>query len=57
MLSGPGSRRQRGSGSGQAAGAAVRPGEGKKSSKLLDQFGRNLTKLAVRGQAGPGRRP
>jgi ATP-dependent Clp protease ATP-binding subunit ClpC len=43
MLSGPGSR-QRGSGSG-AQGAAG-PGEGKKSSKLLDQFGRNLTKLA-----------
>src|SRR5918995_970506 len=37
MLSGPGGRRQ-------GAGAAA--GEGKKSSKLLDQFGRNLTKLA-----------
>src|ERR687889_709828 len=37
MLSGPGGRRQ---GSGSASG------EGKKSSKLLDQFGRNLTKLA-----------
>ncbi|MGZ5413278.1 MAG: Clp protease N-terminal domain-containing protein, partial [Solirubrobacterales bacterium] len=36
MLSGPGGRRQ-GGGSGAATG------EGKKSSKLLDQFGRNLT--------------
>ena len=47
MLSGPGSRRQQGGG---------RP-EGKKSSKLLDQFGRNLTKLAAESQARPGRRP
>src|SRR3954453_17176257 len=38
MLSGPGGRRQ-----GQQAGQQA---EGKKSSKLLDQFGRNLTKLA-----------
>ena len=37
MLSGPGGRKP-GSGGGS--------GEGKKSSKLLDQFGRNLTKLA-----------
>src|ERR687887_663069 len=43
MLSGPGSRRQQG----QAAG------EGKKSSKLLDQFGRNLTKLASEGKLDP----
>src|ERR1039458_3339655 len=50
MLSGPGSR-QRGSGAG-AAGAAG-PGEGKKSSKLLDQFGRNLTKLAAEGKLDP----
>ena len=48
MLSGPG-RRQ----GGAAAGAS---GEKGKSSKLLDQFGRNLTKLAQRGQARPGRR-
>src|SRR5213075_708898 len=34
MLSGPGGRRQQGAGTGQQ-------GEGKKSSKLLDQFGRN----------------
>ncbi len=45
MLSGPGSRRQ-----GAGAGA---PGEGKKSSKLLDQFGRNLTKLASEGKLDP----
>src|ERR671939_1682400 len=43
MLSGPGSRRQQG----QATG------EGKKSSKLLDQFGRNLTKLAAEGKLDP----
>src|SRR5205823_3726783 len=36
MLSGPG-RRQQGGGAGA-------PGEKSKSSKLLDQFGRNLTK-------------
>src|SRR5688500_13552611 len=46
MLSGPGGRRS-GSGQGQAAG------EGKKSSKLLDQFGRNLTKLAADGKLDP----
>ena len=45
MLSGPGGRRQ---GSGSGAG-----GEGKKSSKLLDQFGRNLTKLASDGKLDP----
>src|SRR3989440_11660832 len=51
MLSGPGSR-QRGSGAG-ASGAQAGPGEGKKSSKLLDQFGRNLTKLASDGKLDP----
>ncbi|HEY5142123.1 MAG TPA: ATP-dependent Clp protease ATP-binding subunit, partial [Solirubrobacteraceae bacterium] len=54
MLSGPGGRRQgsgSGSGSGQAGAAAS--GEGKKSSKLLDQFGRNLTKLAAEGKLDP----
>jgi ATP-dependent Clp protease ATP-binding subunit ClpC len=51
MLSGPGSR-QRGSGSG-GSGAQAGPGEGKKSSKLLDQFGRNLTKLASEGKLDP----
>jgi ATP-dependent Clp protease ATP-binding subunit ClpC len=53
MLSGPGGRRQgasSGSGSGAAAG---QQGEGKKSSKLLDQFGRNLTKLASDGKLDP----
>jgi ATP-dependent Clp protease ATP-binding subunit ClpC len=45
MLSGPGGRRQ-----GAAAGGA---GEGKKSSKLLDQFGRNLTKLAAEAKLDP----
>src|SRR6201982_465011 len=50
MLSGPGSR-QRGSGSGSSAAAGA--GEGKKSSKLLDQFGRNLTKLASEGKLDP----
>jgi ATP-dependent Clp protease ATP-binding subunit ClpC len=45
MLSGPGGRRQ-----GAAAGAS---GEGKKSSKLLDQFGRNLTKLASESKLDP----
>ncbi len=44
MLSGPG-RRQSGS-----SGA---PGEKTKSSKLLDQFGRNLTKLASEGKLDP----
>ena len=55
MLSGPGGRRQGGSGgsgsSGQGTPAAS--GEGKKSSKLLDQFGRNLTKLAAEGKLDP----
>jgi ATP-dependent Clp protease ATP-binding subunit ClpC len=45
MLSGPGGR-QRGAQAGQQ-------GEGKKSSKLLDQFGRNLTKLASEGKLDP----
>src|SRR5690349_7488296 len=55
MLSGPGGRRS-GSGSGQSSGAgagAAGQGEGKKSSKLLDQFGRNLTKLASDGKLDP----
>src|SRR5204863_359330 len=45
MLSGPGRRRQGGPG-----GA---PSEKSKSSKLLDQFGRNLTKLAAEGKLDP----
>ena len=50
MLSGPGGRRQGQSGGSAGAGA---PGEGKKSSKLLDQFGRNLTKLASESKLDP----
>ncbi|MFZ1155817.1 MAG: ATP-dependent Clp protease ATP-binding subunit [Solirubrobacteraceae bacterium] len=50
MLSGPGGRRQ---GAGAASGSGSGPGEGKKSSKLLDQFGRNLTKLAADGKLDP----
>src|SRR5687767_7943002 len=54
MLSGPGGRRQSGSGaSGAAAGAGGAQGEGKKSSKLLDQFGRNLTRQATEGKLDP----
>jgi ATP-dependent Clp protease ATP-binding subunit ClpC len=45
MLSGPG-RRQGGSGGGAA-------GEKSKSSKLLDQFGRNLTKQSTEGKLDP----
>jgi ATP-dependent Clp protease ATP-binding subunit ClpC len=44
MLSGPG-RRQ--------AGGGAPAGEKTKSSKLLDQFGRNLTKAAVEGKLDP----
>jgi ATP-dependent Clp protease ATP-binding subunit ClpC len=44
MLSGPGRRQQ---------GAGGAPGEKSKSSKLLDQFGRNLTKLAAEGKLDP----
>src|SRR5271163_3007793 len=50
MLSGPGGRRQ---GQAAGAGAGAGTGEGKKSSKLLDQFGRNLTKLASEGKLDP----
>src|ERR671924_647659 len=46
MLSGPGGRRQGQGGGGQQ-------GEGKKSSKLLDQFGRNLTRLAAESKLDP----
>jgi ATP-dependent Clp protease ATP-binding subunit ClpC len=54
MLSGPGGRRQGGQGAaGAQGGAAGGAGEGKKSSKLLDQFGRNLTKLASDGKLDP----
>ena len=52
MLSGPGGRRQ-GSSSGEGEGRSSGSGEGKKSSKLLDQFGRNLTRLASEGKLDP----
>src|SRR3972149_1518351 len=45
MLSGPGRRQQ--------AGGGAAAGEKQKSSKLLDQFGRNLTKLAAEGKVDP----
>src|ERR1039457_1401518 len=51
MLSGPGGRRQS-AGAGAGSGGPG-PAEGKKSSKLLDQFGRNLTKLAAEGKLDP----
>ncbi|MGZ4439494.1 MAG: Clp protease N-terminal domain-containing protein, partial [Gaiellaceae bacterium] len=44
MLSGPGRRQQ---------GAGGPPGEKSKSSKLLDQFGRNLTKQSTEGKLDP----
>ncbi|MFM9127822.1 MAG: Clp protease N-terminal domain-containing protein, partial [Solirubrobacterales bacterium] len=49
MLSGPGRRQGQGSGGG---GGSTQSGD-KKSSKLLDQFGRNLTKLAADGKLDP----
>jgi ATP-dependent Clp protease ATP-binding subunit ClpC len=45
MLSGPGRR--------QGPGASGPPGEKSKSSKLLDQFGRNLTKQSAEGKLDP----
>ena len=50
MLSGPGGRKSGGQGTGAGAGQAE---GGKKSSKLLDQFGRNLTRLAEDGKLDP----
>src|SRR6059036_1789319 len=44
MLSGPGRRQQ---------GAGGAPGEKSKSSKLLDQFGRNFTKQSAEGKLDP----
>jgi ATP-dependent Clp protease ATP-binding subunit ClpC len=49
MLSGPSGRRGGPGGVAGAAGVA----DAKKSSKLLDQFGRNLTKLAADGKLDP----
>ena len=51
MLSGPGGRQRRAERG--VAGAAGAGAEAKKSSKLLDQFGRNLTKLAADGKLDP----
>ena len=48
MLSGPGRRQQ-----GQGGGGGASGQQDKKSSKLLDQFGRNLTKLAADGKLDP----
>jgi ATP-dependent Clp protease ATP-binding subunit ClpC len=53
MLSGPGGRRQGQSSGSGGSGSSGSPGEDKKSSKLLDQFGRNLTKLAAEGKLDP----
>ena len=53
MLSGPGGRRGTAPGTPAAAGVGGAAAEGKKSSKLLDQFGRNLTKLAADGKLDP----
>ena len=53
MLSGPGGRRQSGSGASSGAATGGQDPQGKKSSKLLDQFGRNLTKLAAEGKLDP----
>jgi ATP-dependent Clp protease ATP-binding subunit ClpC len=53
MLSGPGGRRGGSSGGSGGSGQAQGSGEGKKNSKLLDQFGRNLTKLADEGKLDP----
>ncbi len=50
MLSGPGRRSQSGTSGAPAGGGSA---EAKKSSKLLDQFGRNLTKLATEGKLDP----
>ena len=52
MLSGPGRRQSAGATAGSGSGSGG-SGEGKKSSKLLDQFGRNLTKLAADGKLDP----
>src|SRR3984957_1160168 len=53
MLSGPGGRRQGQSGDAGAGAGAGGSREGKKSSKLLDQSGRNLTKLPADGKLDP----
>ena len=47
LLSGPGGRH------GRAGADAGTPGEGKKKSKLLDHFCRDLTQLAAEGKLDP----
>ena len=53
MLSGPGRRQGQGGGGSGGGGAAAGQAGDKKSSKLLDQFGRNLTKMAEDGKLDP----
>ena len=59
MLSGPSGRRSGASGPGGAVAGEGAGVDAQKSSKLLDQFGRNLTKLAAEGKLDPvvGRQP
>jgi ATP-dependent Clp protease ATP-binding subunit ClpC len=53
MLSGPGGRRQTAGSSVGGAGATAEGSPQKRSSKVLDQFGRDLTKLAAEGKLDP----
>ncbi|WP_320673161.1 ATP-dependent Clp protease ATP-binding subunit [Patulibacter defluvii] len=56
MLSGPGGRRQTAGSSVGGSSASAEGGAGgpqKRSSKVLDQFGRDLTKLAAEGKLDP----
>ncbi|MBF6620247.1 MAG: ATP-dependent Clp protease ATP-binding subunit [Patulibacter sp.] len=53
MLSGPGGRRQTAGSPAGGGGATEAGGPQKRSSKVLDQFGRDLTKLAADGKLDP----
>jgi ATP-dependent Clp protease ATP-binding subunit ClpC len=53
MLSGPGGRRQTAGSSVSGSGQASEGTPQKRSSKVLDQFGRDLTKLASEGKLDP----
>ena len=53
MLSGPGGRRQTAGSSVGGTGASTEGSPQKRSSKVLDQFGRDLTKLAADGKLDP----
>jgi ATP-dependent Clp protease ATP-binding subunit ClpC len=53
MLSGPGGRRQTAGSSVSGSGQAAEGTPQKRSSKVLDQFGRDLTKLAAEGKLDP----